>query len=142
MNKDTDNKIEDLEEEVKEIRETSGVLGKFKKKYPGIVVLIIIISAFGTIFTSANLLFGVQVRPAWHWEYIKVRQEVIALQIQQLDLSRILLSRDLSRFESLREGYIKRGDTVPDWLDEEIATMRVGVTRIGEEIHKHKKNQH
>lgn len=142
MNKETDDKIEGLEEEVKEIKQTAGTLGKFKKKYPGVIMLIAIISIFGTIFTSANLLFGVQVRPAWHWEYIGVKQEVIKLQIQQLDLKRILLSRDLSRFESLREGYINRGDSVPDWLDEEIATMKVGVTRIGEEIHKHKKDQY
>lgn len=138
MSDETEKEIDDLEEKIEKIEENQGTLVKFKKKYPGIVMLIAIIGVFGTIFTTSNLWFGVQVRPAWHWEYAELRQDIMTLEIAQLDLRRVLFSRDLSRFVSLREGYILRNETVPDWLDEEIATIEASIIRIGEEIHSHK----
>jgi hypothetical protein len=138
MNKETEREIDELEDKIEKIEENQGSLVKFKKKYPGIIMLIATISVFGTLFTSANLFFGVQFRPAWHWEHMEVREEIINLEISQLDLRRVLFSRDLSRFISLREGYILRSETVPDWLDEEIATIEASIVRIGEEIHTHK----
>lgn len=143
MGEKTEEEIETLEERVEVIEaKEDGIIVKFKKKYPGIVMLIAVISVFGTIFTTSNLWFGVQVRPAWHWEHVETRQAIVELEIGQLDLRRVLLSRDLSRFESLREGYINRQETVPDWLDEEIATIKASIVRIGEDINKYKKNQH
>ncbi len=135
--------IDNLEERVEEIEvKEDGVIVKFKKKFPGIVMLITVIGVFGTIFTTSNLWFGVQVRPAWHWEHVETRAAIVELEIGQLDLRRVLLSRDLARFESLREGYINRQETVPDWLDEEIATIKASIVRIGEEVHKHKGIKH
>ncbi len=138
MNDETEKEIDELEEKIEKIEENQGTLVKFKKKYPGIVMLIAVISVFGTIFTTSNLWFGVQMRPAWHWEHTETREAIVGLEIAQLDLRRVLFSRDLSRFISLREGYIIRGENVPDWLDEEIATIEASIVRIGEEIHTHK----
>lgn len=138
MNNETEKELDELEDKIEEIEENQGTLVEFKKKYPGIIMLIATISVFGTLFTSANLFFGVQFRPAWHWEHMEVREEIISLEIAQLDLRRVLFSRDLARFISLREGYILRSETVPDWLDEEIATIEASIVRIGEEIHTHK----
>lgn len=138
MNKETEKELDELEDKIEEIEENQGALVKFRKKYPGIIMLIATISVFGTLFTSANLFFGVQFRPAWHWEHMEVRYDIMSLEIAQLDLRRVLFSRDLSRFNSLREGYINRGEIVPDWLDEEIATIEASIVRIGEEIHTHK----
>lgn len=134
MNKETEKEIDELEEKIEEIEENQGTLVKFKKKYPGIVMLIAVIGVFGTIFTTSNLWFGVQVRPAWHWEYTQVRQEISEVEIAQMDLARIIHSRDLARFSSLREGYINRGELVPDWLDEQMATTEAIIVRIGENI--------
>jgi len=128
---DNDNNINHNEEKPKG-------LSKFRKKYPGIVMIVAVIGVFGTLFTTTNLWFGVQVRPTWHWEYTKLADEVNILRTDQLDLMRVLLSRDVARFKSLRDGYIARGDVVPDWLDEEIATITSRITRLGEKIDKHK----
>jgi len=135
MNKETEKELDEPEDKIEEIEGNQGALIKFRKKYPGIIMLIATISVFGTLFTSANLFFGVQFRPAWHWEHMEVRHDIMTLEIAQLDLRRVLFSRDLSRFNSLREGYINRGEIVPDWLDEEIATIEASIVRIGEEIH-------
>jgi len=138
MSDETEKEIDELEDKIEGVEGNQSSLVKFKKKYPGIIMLIATISVFGTLFTSANLFFGVQFRPAWHWEHMDVRQDIISLEIAQLDLRRVLHSRDLSRFISLREGFINRGENVPDWLDEEIATIEASIVRIGEEIHTHK----
>jgi len=138
MSDETEKEIDELEDKIEGVEGDQSSLVKFKKKYPGIIMLIATISVFGTLFTSANLFFGVQFRPAWHWEHMDVRQDIISLEIAQLDLRRVLHSRDLSRFISLREGFINRGENVPDWLDEEIATIEASIVRIGEEIHTHK----
>lgn len=138
MKDDTEKEIDQIEDKLEVLEENQGTLVKFKKKYPGIVMLVAIIGVFGTIFTTSNLWFGVQVRPAWHWEYTEIRESITELEIEQLDLTRILISRDLARFVSLREGYLNRGEIVPDWLDEEIATIESRITKIGEDIHKHR----
>lgn len=142
MSKDTEEEIKKLEARTEEIEKSHNILFKFKKKYPGIVMLITVISVFGTIFTTSNLFFGVQVRPAWHWEYLEVKESIARVEVRQLDLNRILITRDLARFESLRVGYLGRGEIVPDWLDEEIATIEAKIIRIGESIDANTKKMH
>ncbi len=134
MTEKIEKEIDKIEEKINVMEKNQSQLGNFKNKYPGIFMLVAIISVFGTIFTTANLWFGVQVRPAWHWEYEGVRQDIITLEIAQSDLRRILHNRDLARYNSLREGYINRGDIVPDWLDEQIATTDAIILRISEDI--------
>ncbi len=142
MSNDKEKDIKALEERTEKIEKSHNILFRFKNKYPGIVMMIAVISVFGTIFTTSNLLFGVQVRPAWHWEYLEVKQSIAEVEIRQLDLNRILITRDLARFESLRVGYITRGEIVPDWLDEEIATIEAKIIRIGESISATTKKMH
>ena len=109
-------------------------LREFKKKFPGVVATITIITTFGTVFTVTNALFGVQVRPAWHWEYQDLRDNFHELKIEHQNLKIVILQRDLSRFHSLREGYIKKDKQVPDWLDEEMATIKAHIDQIRETI--------
>ena len=109
-------------------------LREFKKKFPGTIATITIITTFGTVFTVTNAMFGVQVRPAWHWEYQDLRDDFHELKIEHQNLKIVILQRDLSRFESLKDGYIKRDEIVPDWLNEEMATIKAHVDQIRETI--------
>lgn len=109
-------------------------LRQFKKKYPGIIATITIITTFGTVFTVTNALFGVQVRPAWHWEYVHLQDNFYDLKIEHQNLKIVILQRDLARFNTLRDGYMKKDEQVPDWLDEEIATIKAHIDQIRESI--------
>ena len=111
----------------------SSLLSRFRKKYPGIVTLITVITTFASLFTAINVWFGVQVRPAWHWEYVHLKDDFNQLKIDHYSLQEMILSRDLARFVSLRERYIMKDESVPDWLDEEIATIKSNKSEIEEQ---------
>ena len=109
-------------------------LRQFKKKYPGIIATITIVTTFGTFFTVTNAMLGVQVRPAWHWEYEHLKDNFYDLKIEHQNLKIVILQRDLARFSSIRDGYIKKDEPVPDWLDEEMATIKAHIDQIRESI--------
>ena len=116
----------------------------FFAKYKKATIILSTVAALGGAITASNVIFGVNIRPAWAWETEKLESDFNAelaslnvkqlrLQIKQLRGDRREYNRDLAKYRLMAEEYRKQGESVPGWLVQEIADTESDITNLDEE---------
>lgn len=108
-------------------------LTDFSKKFGKSAVIITTILTLSGVITASNVIFGLNVRPAWAWEVASLNVKQLHLQIRQFNSDRREYNRDLARYKAMSAEYIQRGESVPDWLIKEIADLESDIKALDEE---------
>ena len=119
---------------------TKDLFGKYRKA----TIILGTVAALGTAITASNVIFGVNVRPAWAWETERLQTDFsseiaslnikqLYLQIKHLNSDRREYNRDLAKYKLMAEEYRRRNESVPGWLAQEIADTESDIKTINEE---------
>jgi hypothetical protein len=93
-----------------------------------------VLSTVAAVYAMINLIMGTTVRPAWAWEVneLSIQQLDTALKVEHGD--RREFSRDLSRYRAMRDSYIRRDESIPEWLTDEINSGENDLLKIDNDI--------
>ena len=108
---------------------TIDIFAKYKKT----TVILTTIITLGSAITATNVIFGLNVRPAWAWELSSLNVKQLHLQVKQLNSDRREYNRDLAKYKVLASEYTRGGEAVPDWLIQAIANAESDIKKIDEE---------
>lgn len=119
---------------------TKDLFGKYRKA----TIILGTVAALGTAITASNVIFGVNLRPAWAWETQQLQKdfnaEIVSLSVKQLRLKikqlnsdRREYNRDLAKFQLIAEEYRRGNESVPGWLAEAIANAESDINEIDKE---------
>lgn len=108
---------------------TSNLLSKYRKS----AVIITTILTLGSVITASNVIFGLNVRPAWAYELASLNIKQLHIQIKQFNADRREYNRDLAKYKVLASEYIRGGESAPDWLIQAIADTEEDIKKLDEE---------
>ncbi len=108
---------------------TSNLLSKYRKS----AVIITTIIMLGSVITASNVIFGLNVRPAWAYELASLNIKQLHIQIKQFNADRREYNRDLAKYKVLASEYIRGGESAPDWLIQAIADTEEDIKKLDEE---------